>query len=236
MRKLILSLLLFYTYTLNTLAHDLWLEKEGNKLVLYYGHKYPHDKNEHSVKKLKYNPSNVKSVICIDKKGNKREIPFSKKYPVSIEANNCEIIYVIYSSGYWTKTPYGEVNKPKNEVDMAVKSWLSFEIVKRINNWNKTLKKPFINKLEIIPRNNLADINVGDKLRLKVLLNGKPVENAPVYYNGKFRGTTDEEGNINIKIRNKGFQLVEASYDKEINSPKADKVIYTTILNFEINK
>ncbi len=235
LRKTITFILL--TFISLAFAHDLWLEKERNTYKLLYGHKYPH-KGENSIspKILKYNPENVKSILCITENGEKREINFQKKYPVKFNNTECALIYVIYSSGYWSKTPYGEFNKPKNQTEMVIDSWLSYEIVKRINKWNKNLEKSFINTLEIIPTNNPLKLEIGDKLRLKILFNGKPLENIPVYYNGKFRGTTDENGRINIRIKKYGFQMIEATFKQKVNSQKADKIVYTTILNFELEK
>jgi len=228
-------LLLILTFVSVSYAHDIWLENKGNKYILFYGHKYPHNDGSFSQKKIKYNPENIKSILCV--RNNKVEsIKFDKNYPISFNGNDCSLIYVIYSSGYWSKTPYGEVNKPKNQVNTVIKSWLSFEILKKVNKWDKSLEKPFINSLEIIPTNDISKLKKGEKIRLKILYNGKPIENVPVYYNGKFRGTTDEEGKINIKIRNKGLQLIEASYKEKINSNKADEVVYTTILEFETDK
>jgi len=217
-------------------AHDLWLEKKNNRFLLYYGHKYYNHHNNHQ-KLIQYDPNNVQSVLCVSSDGKVQQLNFDKsKYPVRIEDGRCAIIYVIFSSGYWSKTPYGDVNKPKNEVDMVVDSWLSIEAVKRIEKWNKNLEKSFIDGLEVIPLNDPLKLKKGDKLRLKVLYKNKPIKGVPVYYNGKFRGTTDELGNINIRIKSDGLQIVETVYRQDINSEKADKIIYKTNLNFELGK
>jgi len=211
-------------------AHDLWIEKSQDKYILYYGHKY----SSHGGKKLiKYNPENIQSVKCIDKYGNKIEINVKKEYPLVIN-KNCAIIYVDISSGYWTKTPYGTINKPKDRVDIPIKSWLSYESVKRINLWNKNLEKSFTKQLDIIPVNDPLKLQEGDKIRLLITFDGKPVKNIPVAYDGKVRGLTDSYGRINIRIKHKGFQLIEATYRKKVNSKKTDEVIYTITLNFEV--
>lgn len=211
-------------------AHDLWIEKFQDKYILYYGHKY----SSHSGKKLiKYNPENIQSVKCIDKNGNKIKINVKKEYPLIIN-ENCAIIYVDISSGYWTKTPYGTINKPKSQVDTPIKSWLSYESVKRINLWSKNLEKSFSKKLDIIPVNDPLKLQEGDKIRLLITFNGKPEKNIPVAYDGKYRDSTDNYGRINIKIKHKGLQLIEATYREKVYSEKTDEIIYTTILNFEV--
>ncbi|RUM50427.1 MAG: DUF4198 domain-containing protein [Hydrogenothermus sp.] len=223
-------LVIIWLYFSLVYAHDLWIEKSQDKYVLYYGHKY----SSHGGKKLiKYNPENIQSVKCIDKDGNKIEIDVKKEYPLVIN-KNCATIYVDISSGYWTKTPYGTINKPKNQIDTPIKSWLSYESVKRINLWSKNLEKSFTKKLDIIPVNNPLKLQEGDKIRLLITFNGKPAKNIPVAYDGKVRGITDSHGRINIRIKHKGLQLIEATYREKVNSEKTDEVIYTTTLNFEV--
>ncbi|EDP74008.1 DUF4198 domain-containing protein [Hydrogenivirga sp. 128-5-R1-1] len=229
MRSLIFLIGLFLINL--TYAHDLWIEKHKNNYILYYGHKHP----SYGEKKLiKYNPENIQSVKCIDKDGNKIEIDVKKEYPLVIN-KNCAIIYVDISSGYWTKTPYGTINKPKNQIDTPIKSWLSYENVKRINLWGKNLEKSFTKKLDIIPVNDPLKLQEGDKIRLLITFDGKPAKNIPVAYDGKVRGITDSHGRINIRIKHKGLQLIEATYKEKIISTKADEVIYSTTLNFEVN-
>ncbi len=227
MRSLLILILFLFS---SVYAHDLWIEKSENGYVLYYGHKY----SSHGGKKLiRYNPDNIQSVQCIDKNGDTVNINVKKEYPLKIN-ENCAIIYVHISTGYWTKTPYGTVNKPKNQVNIPINSWLSYESVKRIDFWNKNLEKPFSKKLDIIPINNPLELDEGDKLRLLITFDGKPVKNVAVAYDGKFRGLTDSNGRVNIRIKHKGFQLIEATFKEKINSEKADEIIYTTTLNFEV--
>jgi nickel transport protein len=221
---LILSLISF------SYAHDLWIEKSKGKYILYYGHKYSSHKGKELIK---YNPNSIQTLKCITENGKEKDLNIKRKYPLVID-ENCAIIYVDVSTGYWTKTPYGTVNKPKNQVDMPVRSWLSYESVKRINQWNENLKKPFVKKLDIIPINNPLRLETGDKVRLLITFEEKPAKNVPVAYEGKFRGVTDSKGRINIRIKHKGLQLIEATYKKPVNSEKADEIIYTTTLNFEV--
>ncbi|WP_457640554.1 DUF4198 domain-containing protein [Persephonella sp.] len=211
-------------------AHDLWIEKSENGYVLYYGHRYSSHEGKNIIK---YNPENIQVVQCVGKDGNLVNLKIKKKYPLVIK-EDCAVMYVHIFSGYWTKTPYGTVNKSKQEVNLSINSWLSYESIKRINLWNEKLKKPFTKKIDIIPLNNPFKLNSGDKLRLLITFDGKPVNGVAVAYDGRFRGLTDSNGRINIRIRHKGFQLIEATYRKKIYSEKADEILYTTTLNFEV--
>ncbi len=227
MRRIILFLLIIFNVSF---AHDMWVENKNGTYTLFYGHKHPAENEQQFIK---YNPSKVKKILCVDEEGTIKNISFKKEYPVKI-TKQCSILYVEFFSGYWTKTPYGTKNRPKNEVKLPIKSWISYETVKRIDKWNKNLEKPFYNKLEIIPLNNPLKLETGDKLRLLIMFNKKPVKNVAVAYDGKFRGLTDSKGRVNIRIKHKGFQLIEATFKEKINSEKADEIIYTTTLNFEV--
>ncbi len=211
-------------------SHDIWIEKGGNFYVLYYGHKGTAHQGE---KEIKYDLNNVLEIQCFDENLKPQKFEVLKEYPLKI-SKNCSVLYILFSSGYWTKTPYGTENLPKNKVKMAVDSWLSYEVIKYIENFPKI--EPVSNKLEILPLNDPFSLKEGEKMRFKVFFNKKPISNVPVTYNGKIMGLTDEEGKINIKLKVKGFQYLKASYTEEVKKEEMDKVIYTSILNFEIKE
>ncbi|WP_457644430.1 DUF4198 domain-containing protein [Persephonella sp.] len=229
MRKVILLLMLIGSYVY---GHDLWLEKKGSEYILYYGHLHSSHEGKNIIR---YNPDVIKSAVCIDSSGNRTDLTFKKEYPIKLRSD-CSILYVVLKPQHWTKTPYGTVNKKKDVVKMPITSWISHEGVKRIDNWNQNLQKPFVEGLDIIPVNNPFELDVGDKLRLLITFNGKPVEDVAVAYDGRFRGMTDSNGRINVRVKHPGLQTVEATYRIKINSDTVDEVLYTLILNFEIKK
>ncbi|GAB6072944.1 hypothetical protein JCM14244_13210 [Venenivibrio stagnispumantis] len=221
MKKIVTFLFLIWSSL--AFAHDLWIEKEDKNFVLYYGHR--------GIDFLKYNPENIIKIYCFDKNLNNVDFKISNPYPVKINGK-CEGIYLLYSSGYWTKTPYGEKNLPKDKVDTPIESWLSYESVKRIESF--IIPKPISDNLEIVALNDITKLKEGDKIRLQVFFNKRPISNIVVAYEDKPMGMTDEEGKINIRIKHSGFQNIVATYVEKINSSKADKIIYTTHLNFEV--
>lgn len=225
--RLIFVLLSFSFFSF---SHDLWIEKEGNNFKLLYGHKF----SSHGGDKLmEYNPDFVKYLLCYEG-GKVYNLDFERVYPINISAK-CDEIFFLFSSGYWTKTVYGTKNVPKEGEKQVVKSWLSFESVKFLNNFKGDLK-PYTEELEIVCLSDLNKIKKGDKLRLRVFFKGKPLKDVPVAYFGNVRGTTYEEGNINITIKNEGFQMITASYTEKGDGVKADEVIYTTNLNFYLKE
>ena len=211
-------------------AHELWIEKENGSYTVMYGHK---DTLEHEAETIVYKPENVLEVKCFDGDGKEVVASASKDPPVTLQGD-CAVVYSLFSSGYWTKTPYGTKNIPKNETKVSIYSWYSIEISKRFDEWNDNLRQPLTDYLEIIPMNDPFKLKKGNKVRLLAVFKGKPIQNVVVSYDGKPRGTTDEKGRINIRIRHAGFQIISVTYKEKNDSPKADETVYTANLNFEV--
>ena len=134
-------------------AHDLWLEREGEGLGLYYGHKHA---GHEGLKYMEYEPEWVREALCFDATGKRIAFESPPTHPYRIP-RECAAACVLTSSGYWTKTPYGKENLPKAEARMPIKSWLSFESVKRIDRWSAELAEPPLFTIPVVapgrPRN-----------------------------------------------------------------------------------
>ncbi len=211
-------------------AHDLWLEREDGGLGLYYGHKYS---GHEGAKSMEYDPAWVREALCFDGAGTQIGFQVQGTYPYRMQGE-CAAAYVLTSSGYWTKTPYGTKNVPRTEARMPIKSWLSYESVKRIDRWNAALAEPLTAGLELTPFNDPLSLRKGEKLRLQVTFGGQPAQGVVVTYDGKPRGQTGADGGINIRVRHGGFQVIQASLSKPDASDKADEVIHSANLNFEL--
>lgn len=211
-------------------AHDLWLAKEEGELGLYYGHKYS---AHEGAELIEYEPAWVRDALCFDRAGAQIAFEARAAYPYRMRGE-CAAAYVLTSSGYWTKTPYGTKNVPKTEARMPIKSWLSYESVKRIDRWDAALAKPLAAGLELTPANDPSKLRKGDKLRLRVTFDGEPVEGVVVTYDGKPRGQSGADGRINVRVRHGGFQVIQASLSRPNASDKADEVIHSANLNFEL--
>jgi nickel transport protein len=211
-------------------AHDLWLEKEEGDLLLRYGHKYSTHQGSTF---LEYPVEWVREALCFDATGARISYQAGEAYPYRMQGE-CAAAHVSISSGYWTKTPYGTRNVAKDEARMPVKSWLSHESVKRIDRWTESLARPLAGGLELTPLVNPLELRKGEKLRLRVTFDGAPVDDAVVAYDGKPRGQPGRDGGINIRLRHGGFQVIEASVTRALASEKADEVIHSASLNFEL--
>lgn len=211
-------------------AHDLWIESDGREQVCYRGHA----RSDHAgADYLEYDPDDVVRAACFDEAGKITGAVACDVYPARV-AGGCAASYFLLSTGYWTKTPHGTMNEPKNGVDQVVRSWLSYEGVKRLERWSQALALPLTNDLELVPLNDPFGLREGDKLRLLVTLDGAAVAGAVVAYGGKSRGLSGEDGTVNVRIRHGGFQSVAASLSVPLESEMADEVVHTTFLNFEL--
>ncbi len=107
-------------------GHDLWLEKCEGGYLLLYGH------------------------IGTDGDGKASEVEIAREVPVRI-AGSYAVVYVLMSQGYWSETPFEMKNLPKDEAGTSIRTWLSFESVKRIDQWVDGSSSPLTEGLEIIP-------------------------------------------------------------------------------------
>jgi len=212
-------------------AHDLWVEPEAGGYRLLYGH-HPQVSHE-GARQIPYAPDVVKSVVCLDAAGGRRPAKAGGSSPVKVEGD-CAVLYVLTSSGYWTKTPAGTKNVKKTEAASPLGSWQSFESVKHIAQWGPGAANPSGTPLEIVPSGNPLVLRDGDKLALRVLAGGQPVADAVVTYDGKPRGQTGADGTVNIRVKHGGLQLIQASTRTPHTGPEADEVVHTTALTFAL--
>jgi nickel transport protein len=219
--------LLLTLLPLISLAHDLWIERAGALHTLTYGH----ERSGHEgAARLELKPETVKQALCISAEG---RAPRTEQRTSSLKGD-CAASQFVVSTGYWSKTPYGTKNLPKNEAGAVLESWHSMETVKRIDRWGAALAQGLTQELELTPTDNPLRLRVGDKLRVRAWFQGKPAAGVTVAYFGKPRGVTDDQGYVNVRLQQPGFQLLQASLERPLNDGKADKAIHAAALQFEL--
>lgn len=223
--------LLFLLYAELVSAHDLWLEPiSPDTTVVRYGHSGVTHQGE---RYLAYTANSVKEARCFINE-TIHNLSLSTSTPVQT-AQNCDAHWVVFSTGFWSKTPQGTVNQAKNQLPAVYQSWFSQETVKQISRWTPTLARPLTQDFELVVEENPLLLQVGDKLRLRVFDQGRPVAGLTVAYFGEPRGITDEQGRINIRIQQSGLQLVQASKTEPYrDQTQADQLIQTTALEITI--
>ncbi len=211
-------------------AHDYWVESDGQDYLLFRGHRY----SEHTGEKIvPYDPTIIRGAYCASPDGPVHDVEPSSEYPVRI-AGPCAALVVDADSGYWSQTLTGTRNQPKNELFGVLRSWRALESVKLINMWQDDLAQPLSDGLEIVCETDPFALRSGQKLRLLVTQEGKPREGVTVAYDGKPRGVTGKDGRINLRMRHGGMQHITASIDEPPTDDKADKLVRSTALLFEL--
>jgi len=211
-------------------AHDLWVERQDGQFVLAYGHEHSgHGGKE----RLAYQPRHVEQAVCVDAAGRPRPATLQSGYPVGLRGD-CAATWFLLSSGYWSKTPHGTRNVPKTEAGPVLSSWLSVESVKRVDAWGQGLSAPLTRELELVPLADPLSVRPGGKLKVAVYRDGRPAPGVTVAYLGHPRGVTGADGSVNIRLKQPGYQLIQASLELPLRDGKADKAIHATALAFEL--
>lgn len=208
-------------------AHDYWLEGVGNRYVLHQGHRHSAHAGEAQVP---YDTGIVKRARCAGDSASK-ELPRPTAYPARFEGP-CAALVIDIHSGYWSQTLTGTVNKPRSTVSGALRGWLAYESVKRIDRWTPTTAKPLGDGFELVPLENPLSLQPGDKLRLQAVQQGRPKAGVTVAYDGQPRGVTGADGKINLRVRHGGEQTIAASFEEPVVDANADRILHGTILQF----
>lgn len=212
------------------LAHDLWLESGNSAQVLYQGHRHsPHQGSDLEP----YDPALFQSLRCAPGAGQTRLS--HKAYPLRFEGD-CALLQLTLSSGYWTKTPWETRNAPKTGISSVLKSWRSEETLNHLSRWGSFATQPLGASLEVLPVTDPFRLHSGDKLTVRVFVASKPVAGIPVAYGDNTRGVTGPDGSIAIRLRHGGMQLISASQETPLDDGKADVLIRTAVLQFELSE
>ena len=211
-------------------AHDLWLEPQGDSLVLRYGHR--------GGEVLDLDASKVKGIRC--KRG---ESPAKDVRASSVTApkelrtpSGCDIASAFLDGGFWSLTPDGEKNLPKDKVPDAVRSWQSKQYAKWIDVRSPAAGAPLGDELEIVPVGDLSKVHQGDKATFRVLWQGKPVTGAILAIDHKPLGETDAAGECRVKVRAPDVESVSVTLKRPLGTPEADTLTAEASLTFRVAK
>jgi nickel transport protein len=209
-------------------AHDLWLEPAAAGWRLQYGHR---PGGHGGASTLPLPPERILAATALTAAGDTLGLPLAEaragEWPASAPA-----LFVITSSGVWTKSTQGTRNLPPAQVEHPLASWRSVESVKGIARWLPALARPLTLSLELVPASDPFQVAVGEKLTLIATRGGLPVAGVTVAYAGEPRGVTGADGKVNIRLREPGLQHLQASLETPLTDGEADTLIETTALDF----
>jgi len=194
-------------------AHQFWFQAGEGTVELHYGHLDP-DAGEK--REVGYALEQAVAIGC--------PLPETKSYPLAFPVE-CKAVYVSFAGSYWSKTLSGTKPLARDEAEHPLKSWISHESVKLSG---KAEIQPLSSGLELV--NETGVVPEGEKMHLRLFKEGKPAAGAAVAINGKVRGTTGEDGRINLRVREAGIQRIEATLRLPGDGVKADEAVWTTTL------
>jgi uncharacterized GH25 family protein len=209
-------------------AHDLWVERAQEGFVVRYRHR--------GGELLPIDPAKLKAIRCGDgvsaPADATRGATFSEK-EVRF-ARPCSVVSIFIDGGYWSLTPDGEVNRPKNKVENVVRSWASRQYAKWVDAKSPNARAVLGDDLELVPLTDLVKAREGDKVTLLVLSGGRPVPNAAVAVHHRTIGETDSKGEVRLRLRTSGVESISASIRRPHPTPEADAEVLEATLTFEV--
>jgi nickel transport protein len=236
-KKMAFVLVLLLSAVQYVLAHDVWIANRGDKLVVVYGHggKFePYDPQK--VKDAKAFGCGAKAVAVEVGRQEDGVTIDSKEQPATVTA--------FFDSGCWVQTTDGWKNLGKRDAQgkfSVVEAQKSRKYAKALLTPCDGFSKPMGLAFEIVPEIDPFAVKTGERIPLKVLLDGKPVEGAVITTGdaGHSRSAdlprSDKEGKASATITKPGFQLIVASFKTPITGdPDADVLSLSTALTFEV--
>ena len=229
-KAIVLALVLTLVSAAALYAHDTWVAKDGDLLVVKYGHGDKIDP---------YKPANVKEAKAYDASGKETQVTIKPQdtKAILVPAQTPALVAVVFKSGPFVKTPEGYKQVSKREATNVILSMKGETHSKNLWHWNDGFSKPLGGKLEIVPLKNPLALKVGDKLPFQALYDGKPLAGATVAAEGVEKDAlkTDPNGRAEIVIKKSGLNVVKANRKTDTpNDPDADTLSEMANITFEV--
>lgn len=208
-------------------AHDLWLERAGETLVLRYGHR--------GGELLALARSKLKAARCHGPGAARDLLGAAVFAPTQVALDGrCAVATASLDGGFFSLTPDGEVNLPKSKVPDAVKAWASRQFAKWVEAGAKGIDAVAGDELELVPVSDLAKAREGDRVTVRLLSLGKPVRDAVVAIGHKALGETDSAGEARVRLRTSGVEVISATLRRKVATPEADAEVLEASLSFQV--
>lgn len=210
-------------------AHDFWVERVGDALVVRYGHRGG---------ELFPVAGKIKAIHCGDGAATVKDVTGSATFsPKEVRfPGPCAVATVFNDGGYWSLTPDGEVNFPKNQTQAVVKSWASRQYAKWVEAKGPASGAVLGDELELVPVPDLTKAREGDKITLRLLSKGQPVPNATVAVDHRAIGETDSKGEVRVRLHKAGVESISASIRRPHPTAEADVEVLEASITFEVAK
>ena len=231
-KKFLIFTLVFILMATFSYAHDFWIEKKDGKYYIVSGHDDKWDN---------YDPLRVKDAKVFSVTGSPVKVDVVRQNDIAYILPKADIgaISVFFDNHYWVKTTEGWKNITKQEAIkqgfQVIESGQSFKYAKYIERWSDNFGNPLETRMEIIPLKNPFAIKQGQKLPLKVLLDGRPLGNAPVFLHAKHEefAKTDKHGQVDVVIDPNKMNIISVTTRLPYkDNPDADQLYLRASLSF----
>jgi len=223
----ILALPFLLLLSVSCFAHDFWVEKAGGTLKVIYGH---------GAQRLPYDPSTIKEIRGFDPKGGQVQIRVEKKKEAVtlVPEGTVSALTMTVDDGFWVKTIMGLKKGSKRGMKRVIESYQSLNYSKAILCWSEAAGNPLGLKLEIIPLANPFELKGGQRLPVRVLLDGEPLPEVEVESIEHTRtAKTDGKGIAEVPLSGEGLKVVTARHRMPLKgNPDADTLKLISTLTF----
>jgi uncharacterized GH25 family protein len=203
-------------------AHGIWFAQRATQLAFLYG------VGADDLDSLKRLPQ-VTSMAGYDASGKavptKLE-PDGRLVLVNLE-NQPAVVAAVLDNGTWSKTPDGKWHKKgKDEVPTAVVSEHTWKYAVHLRAPLSVPLAPLPDQvLQVVPVDAKLPAMMGEPIKLRVLYKGKPIAGAKVLHDwvndpDGAPVLSDKDGNVTLKVRNQGLNVIVAIYEAEPDQPK----------------
>lgn len=234
MKQVLFSAFTMFFLMLSTVfAHDFWIEKKDNKLFVVSGHDDKWDN---------YQPDRIKEVKAFDTQGNAIDLKVVRQQNIIYveQKDNVAMVNVFFDNYHWVKTTEGWKNITKRDAQnqnlQIIESGQSFKYAKYYAKWSDVVSKPIGTKIELTPLKNPLSLKPGNTLEVRVLLDGKPLQNAPIFLHASHNENTktSKEGIANVTVK-KGHNIISTTAKVPLtNNPDADQLYLRASISFEV--
>ena len=216
-------------------AHGIWFAQRATQLAFLYG------VGADDLDSLKRLPQ-VTSMAGYDASGKavptKLE-PDGRLVLVNLE-NQPAVVAAVLDNGTWSKTPDGKWHKKgKDEVPTAVVSEHTWKYAVHLRAPLSAPLAPLPDQvLQVVPVDAKLPAMMGEPIKLRVLYKGKPIAGAKVLHDwvndpDGAPVLSDKDGNVTLKVRNQGLNVIVAIYEAEPDQPKKyNRVEHLASLSF----
>lgn len=206
-------------------AHDAWIEPaaEGGFTVVF-----GHDGQREAAQ-----PGKVLQAQAVDASGSSLPV---RRDGVRLQVQGAPSLLLLhYDNGFWSRTPQGSRNLPRNEVPGAVSATHALKYGKTVQVWDAQATRAQGLPVEIVPASAQAPV-AGAQLPVQVLWDGRPLAGALLSWRaaGQDReARTDAQGRATVGVST-GRQMVSVSARRPLaHDARADALSVSSALVFE---